>query len=175
MTERKSALAFAYFAADFTGVSGARGAAELVRADDFDPHAKSVVELPPGGITALGRVVPPPSPLQVGESATVRSREPGRIEVQVRAAVPRVLVVTEALARGWEASVDSQDAPVFGVNAITMGCIVEPGEHTVVFRYAPASFPAGCAISAATLLGLGVAALFRRSRKGPRLERGRAR
>ena len=61
--------------------------------------------------------------------------------------------------------------PVFGVNAITMGCIVQPGEHTVVFRYAPASFPAGCAISAATL-GLGIAAVFgRRSRASTGLAR----
>ena len=53
-----------------------------------------------------------------------------------------------------------------------MGCIVPQGSHRVVFRYAPASFPVGCAISAATLLGLGIAAVFGwRSRGGQPPER----
>jgi uncharacterized membrane protein YfhO len=67
------------------------------------------------------------------------------------------------------ASVDGREAPILATNAIFRGVWLEPGTHEVAFRFAPASFRAGVALFAATLVALLVAALRARlgSRRGP--------
>ena len=59
--------------------------------------------------------------------------------------------------------------PIYRSNRVMRGVYLEAGEHRLIFRYRPASVIWGAAISAASLLLIGIAAVvrFRRARKAP--------
>ncbi len=88
---------------------------------------------------------------------------PNRVAVRTSGAGGRV-VVNQNHQRGWRADGD-------GVSEVTshaglVSTVVAPGERTTVFRFAPASFRIGAAISLAALaVALGLA--WRRSRVSP--------
>jgi uncharacterized membrane protein YfhO len=69
---------------------------------------------------------------------------------------PALLIRSESWAPGWHASVDGQDKEVLRVDCALQGVWLEPGEHTVVFRYQPFGYPLGAWVSAGTLLGMGL-------------------
>jgi hypothetical protein len=159
IAERRGAMPDASLAPLVRWAVDRHDAGRRVRAPGFDPHVETVVELGIGGGDLEG------PPLEAGEHATIRRREPGLIEIDVRAATNRTLVVTEAFARGWRATVDGADVPVHPANLVVMSCPVPAGSHAVVMRYVPASFMAGCATSAVTLLWLLAAAVVGRKRR----------
>lgn len=55
---------------------------------------------------------------------------------------------------GWRATVDGRAVPIVRANALFRGVEVEPGHHTIEFRYRPRSFEIGFLL---TLAGLGTA------------------
>ena len=69
---------------------------------------------------------------------------------------PVLLIRSESWAPGWHVSVDGQDADVLRVDCALQGVWLEPGEHTVVFRYQPFGYPIGGWISACTLASIGL-------------------
>ena len=163
VSERTSALPFAYLAASIRPAGTEADALGMVRAPGFDPRVQTIVEAPAdGGLPADG---PTASVLGADEHAVFKRPEPGRIEVEVRAALPRVLVVTEAFARGWRATIDGVATEVFPANGVVLACRVPAGDHQVELVYRPLSFIVGCAISAGTLVALLGAAAFIRGRK----------
>jgi hypothetical protein len=86
-----------------------------------------------------------------GQAAVVVDR-PGRIVVQTTASGRQLLVTTERFHRGWQATEDGRQLPTLPVYGDYLGCVVNPGRHEVVFRFAPASFRDGLSMS-----GLGLA------------------
>lgn len=82
-------------------------------------------------------------------AAAIRSLTPDRVEVEVDAAGPAVLVLTDVMAPGWIAERDGTTAPIATVDGTFRGVAVDAGTSLVVFRYVP-SF---------TYLGFGVAGL----------------
>lgn len=53
---------------------------------------------------------------------------------------------------GWKAYVDGKETELYEVNGLLQGCFVPEGEHTVEFRFVPAVFYTGAAITAVTIL-----------------------
>jgi hypothetical protein len=104
----------------------------------FDPTKAAIVEGLPvrGGGPGTARVV------------SERSRE-----VVVVADAPRggTLVLLDSYAPGWMAEMDGRPAEVVRANALFRGVRLPPGRHTVRFRYEPASFRWGAAISLVAL------------------------
>jgi hypothetical protein len=100
-----------------------------------------------------------------GGDAVLIEDLPGRLAVEVAAPGRQLLVVAESHDPGWQASIDGAASPVLRVNGDFLGCLVGPGRHNVVFRFAPRCVAWGRALSlaglAATLL-LGAAGLRRR-------------
>jgi uncharacterized membrane protein YfhO len=74
-------------------------------------------------------------------------------------------VLTDSWAPGWKAKVDGRDADVQRVDYLIRGVAVPAGRHTVEFRYEPATWTWGWAISLITLLGLIAAVLVGRRRR----------
>lgn len=113
-------------------------AVDLWLSKGFDPTREVIVEGTPvsGGGSGTARVV----------SETSR-------EVVVEADAPRggTLVLLDSYAPGWEAEVDGRPAQVVRANALFRGVRLQPGRHTVRFRYDPASFRVGAALSLAAL------------------------
>jgi hypothetical protein len=73
---------------------------------------------------------------------------------RVRAGQSPLFVLKEQFFPGWRASVGGRDVPIERADGTFQAIRVPPGEHTVGFRYAPASLHTGAALSAAGLLAL---------------------
>ena len=91
--------------------------------------------------------LPPAAPLAADEQVRITAFSPNRVELEAKAAQPRVLVLAEAYERNWKAVVNGQPAPVFPANSLFRGVIVPEGTSRVVFVYQSAAFHLGAAIS----------------------------
>jgi hypothetical protein len=74
------------------------------------------------------------------------------------------LVVNEAFARGWTATIDGAQAAIERVNLAVRGVPVPPGPHVVLLRYRTPGLRAGAIVSALVLAGLLAAVFARRPR-----------
>jgi hypothetical protein len=74
-----------------------------------------------------------------------------RVEVEVRAAAPGVLVLGEVFYPGWRATLDGEPLPLLRADYALRAVCVPPGEHRVTFSFAPSSLRAGVGV---TVLGL---------------------
>lgn len=82
-------------------------------------------------------------------SASVESARFGsqQVEVETRSGSTAFLVLSEAYAPGWQATVDGQPTPVLRANHALRAVEVPAGRHHVVFTYQPASFTWGMRLS----------------------------
>jgi hypothetical protein len=114
----------------------------------FDPRAVAVTDaaaegVPQGGAGA-GRA----------GDARIETYDGDRVVVRTNATRSALLVLTDAWAPGWKATVDGRDTPVRRADFLLRGVPVPAGAHRVEFSYEPASWRAGWIISLVTLLGL---------------------
>ncbi len=90
-----------------------------------------------------------------GTAALVAER-PGRLEIAVDCTAVQLLVAAEGYHRGWQALVDGRPREVYRVNGDFLGCLVDAGNHRVVFNFQPESLQRG---RFASYLGLGFLSL----------------
>lgn len=115
----------------------------------LDPAATVVLEASGAPSAALPGGMPSPA-----GQARIALYEPQRVEVEVMAERPGVLVLADAYYPGWEAELDGEPAHIHPADLAFRGVVVPAGTHRVVFRYRPAS------VSAALILaGISAAAL----------------
>jgi uncharacterized membrane protein YfhO len=96
--------------------------------------------------------------------ATIVSMTPDRVEIDVRADGPSVLVLTDVMAPGWIAERDGAEVPIAAVDRAFRGVAVDASTSRVVFRYAPVFTYLGFAAAGVALLAaLAWAWLVRRS------------
>jgi uncharacterized membrane protein YfhO len=104
---------------------------------------------------------PPSRPLPQGGTDYSQASQPdptvwrethGRVAIKVNMIQPGYLVLTDTYYPGWQATVDEQPVQILvadhAFRAVTLG----PGEHMVIFEYAPLSFRIGAWISLAAAL-----------------------
>jgi uncharacterized membrane protein (GlpM family) len=89
-----------------------------------------------------------------GSTATVATRRPRQLEIDVESCGRGILVVSDAWYPGWRASVDGAEAPVLRTDLLMRGVPVAAGKHRVVLSFRPASFTAGALISLLALLAV---------------------
>jgi hypothetical protein len=85
-----------------------------------------------------------------GGSAEIFRYEPNRVDVRTKASAPSTLVLGENFYPGWRAYLDGERVDILRVNYAQRGVRVPAGEHTLSFRYRPASAVAGLAVSLLT-------------------------
>jgi hypothetical protein len=121
-----------------------------------DPHQVALLETSP----------PQLAPADAGavESVTYVRSEPDRIELDVVAAAPALLVLSEIWDAGWTATVDGTSAPVYLADHALRAVPVAAGEHTVVLAYTPPYLRLGLALLAITLLVFAAAIVWLRYR-----------
>lgn len=113
----------------------------------------------------------PPGAAGAGLAAEVRSSKIGdnTVRAEVSGTAESLLVVSQNLAKGWQATVDGKPAPTVAVDGALIGVFVPAGDHTVTLRYLPRTFVAGAGITGAGLLAAGLVAVLplgRRRRTG---------
>ena len=143
----------AYLVGAVVPAAGVYEAMAIALSGSFDPHAAVAVE----GISG-----PPPRAAKrlAGASARIVRESATRVEVECRAPRPAILVLADMFYPGWVAVVDGQVTPIFRANGVFRAVPVDRGRHRVVFAYRPASFRAGIALSAFSLLTLAIVALL---------------
>lgn len=97
-------------------------------------------------ITASAIDLPSRPPLPADRAAVVVDQMT-YIVVRATAAQRGLLVLGDQYHPGWRAYLDGQPIPLLRVNHILRGIVLPPGEHEVVFEFAPASLRVGGAIS----------------------------
>ncbi len=93
----------------------------------------------PGDDREVGRILQLPGAARI--PVEVRSYRPNSLTFRVSVPDSGYLLVTDRWARAWRALVDGRPAPVLGGNFIFRALALEPGTHTVVFRYEPRWYP----------------------------------
>jgi hypothetical protein len=122
-------------------VAGDEEALALMLDPAFDPAREVLLAQPE---------VAPPAPASGESSATIVSYEPERVEIEASLDSPGYLVLTDAHYPGWTVEVDGVPVPIEPADLYFRAVRLEPGDHQVVFTYAPSSARVG--------LGLGLAA-----------------
>jgi hypothetical protein len=84
------------------------------------------------------------------------------VEIDVTSSGGGLLVLNDAFAPGWRATVDGRPCDVVPVNVIARGVFVGPGRHVVTMRYVPPGFVAGALTSLASVIALAAFLLSRR-------------
>ncbi len=132
-------------------------ALDLLADGAVDPRQVALLE------TAPPLLAPLPAGDEAGEPATERATlvrsEPDRLELEVVAQTPALLVLSEVWDPGWRASVDGADVPVLVANHALRAIPLPPGEHQVVLAYDPPMLRVGLVITATTFIVLAGGAL----------------
>jgi hypothetical protein len=156
--ENRAALPRVYVA--YSAVSASRKNAEdLVFKRDFDPHRAVVIEGDAPGLSSR-----PQRPIQ---PASIKLREPDRVQIQAQLDAPGVLVLTDAYDPGWQVHVDGRPAPLLRANAMFRGVALPAGPHLVEYAYRPAPVVWGAAISLCGLAILLLGALALKKNQEP--------
>lgn len=121
-----------------------------VTAPDFAGREVAVTEHPVAGVPVASS--PPRAGSSTGMAAHLVSYRAQRVVINAEAARPGLLVLTDDYFPGWTATVDGRPAAIQRVDYLLRGVRLPPGRHTVVMRYAPASWTIGLAISGVSLI-----------------------
>lgn len=148
----------AYLAHAWRPAASPDDALTLLADPAVDPLRVPVVE---GAVEARPAV---DSDTPADQRVEIVAYDPEHVEVAVSAEQPGLLVLSDSYYPGWIARVDGVEAPIVPANVLARGVFVPPGDHTVTFTYAPASWRWGRLLSAAGLLLwlVGLAAVVRR-------------
>jgi len=105
-----------------------------------------------------------------GAIGTIESLQdsPNAVTIRAESESGGFLVLADTFYPGWQATLDGTPVEILRANHAFRAVVFPPGEHTVVFRYAPLLFRVGEAISLLSLIaviaGLVVLSLQRRTR-----------
>ncbi len=101
-----------------------------------------------------------PPPDGAGESVVVDHNDPTRVELAVRLASPGLVILADVDYAGWHLTLDGRPAPILRANHRMRSAAVPAGAHRLVFRYDPATFRVGAAVSLGFILVLGAFSLW---------------
>jgi hypothetical protein len=85
------------------------------------------------------------------EAASIRSYQSQDVRIEASLDRSGILVLNDTAYPGWSATVDGVPAAWTNANYLFRAVFLQPGKHTVCFRYQPKSFRWGATLSLATL------------------------
>ncbi len=137
-----AALSRAFVVGDWQWQPDTVAAVAVMAVPGFDPARTAVV-------TGDG---PAPDPA-AGGTAAITAYASERVVVRVDGA-GGLLVLTDALYPGWEATLDGAPAQLYAADGLFRGVLVPAGAHEVVFAFRPISFRLGAGVSLVGLAAL---------------------
>ena len=118
----------------------------MLESPEFDP--RRTVVLPPevrGQINVSNRSSP---------KISVRSFTPNKVEVEVEATEPALVVVSQSYYHNWHACLGKERAPLFRANHAFQALQVPAGRHEIKLLYRDRAFHFGIVISALSLVAV---------------------
>ncbi len=122
-----------------------------------DFRTSAVVEADAGAISrddeaAADDVASAAAGARPGEWCRVVRYEPDRVEIEALLQRPGLVVLADQFYPGWRLEVesnggDSRPVPILRTNRVMRGAWLPAGSHRLVYRYRPATFACGAAIS----------------------------
>ncbi|MDE3089931.1 MAG: YfhO family protein, partial [Chloroflexota bacterium] len=94
------------------------------------------------------------------DTVEITDYESERVRLLVTTEQPGYLILADSWYPGWNAFVDGQPTPIQRADVLFRAVRIEPGTHSVVFEYQPASFVIGAAISIMSTLILAGVSVF---------------
>jgi hypothetical protein len=139
-----------------------------------DLRRSAVVETaePPGMVPLAGdQRSPSPRTSDRGESCRVADVNPERVEIEAELTRPGLVVLADQFYPGWHLQVEtagqaSRPERILQTDRVLRGVWLPAGRHRLIYRYRPATFYLGAAVSLLAWLALGAAILYRRRRLG---------
>jgi hypothetical protein len=122
---------------------------------EFDPRRTALLEVKPEELPVLAG-----GDLSPAGAARIVTYEPSRVVIETDAPSAAMLVVSEIIYPGWEATVDEAAAHIHATDYLLRGVFVPAGAHRVEMRYRAPAARIGALISACTLLLLCGLALY---------------
>jgi hypothetical protein len=101
----------------------------------------------------------------VPKLARITEYTPNRIVVEASLERRGLLVSSEVWYPGWQVSSNGQETDLLRVEGTLRGVLLDPGTHTVEFRYQPWTAGLGLALSGGTVLALLVIAVYQLRRQ----------
>jgi hypothetical protein len=138
----QDALARVLFVGQAQVVANHDAAWAAIRADDFEPNKKVVLE---AGQSLDTRPISTLAILHYGLDT---------VTIAVETDQPGYLVLSDAYYPGWQAAVDGRPEPIRRANYAFRAVYVPAGQHTVEFIFAPLIWQIGLVVSGLTLLTL---------------------
>jgi hypothetical protein len=134
----------------------------LLAGGTVDPRETVLLETAPPALAAPAEAA--------AETTVLRTHQPDRLELEVTAQAPALLVLSEVWDPGWSATVSGVPTPVLVANHALRALPIPPGEHPVVLTYDPPLLRLGLAITLLTVLAIIVVwgGLVFKGRKRPR-------
>lgn len=127
---------------------GTEDALSLMRSPDFMPRFTVIIS----GDKVSSEEDRQKYPLINGNTTSVTSYQPERVEIAVNTDQGGYLLLTDAYYPGWTATVNGQPVPVQRADAMFRAVRIPQGKSTVVFEYRPAWLPLILVIGAAVWL-----------------------
>lgn len=135
---------------------------ETLRAESFKPREVLLLSEPPA-LPVPQRPGRPSRPIPIA----AMTRE--KIEAQISADAPALVLFNESYHHGWRAYLDGQPLPILRANYHFMACVAAAGNHTISFRFEPKDYVAARNVSGAglmlLLIGTGILTAGRRIKK----------
>ena len=164
----------AYLTTDWRVVASAEEAVRALVASEADGQPATVI--------TRGASYEAPSPRQGTQRAepagfapaTIWRYEERLVELEVSTRVESLLVLLDAQAPGWTATVTGAPAPVLTANVAFRAVLVPAGNHLVRFEYTPSNWQAGLTITSASTATLLVWLAWVLANSGSRFTRGHA-
>jgi hypothetical protein len=88
------------------------------------------------------------------KEASILNYGANRVVVEARSEKPGVLVLSDVLAPGWQVRVNGEPEPVFPVNNLIRGVLLDKGKNIVEYVYSPPGFKRGVYLFIAGLICL---------------------
>ncbi|MGI8424687.1 MAG: YfhO family protein [Chloroflexota bacterium] len=161
----------AYVTGSWRTAASADDAARMLAADDMDGIVATVITVGAGDAQIRPR---PTAPATFSGGASITRYAEREVELDVAADTDALLVLLDARAPGWTATVSGARAEILTANVAFRAIEIPAGQHRVTFVYTPPYWGASLALSASAavvLLGWSVRVLARErgrfSRRSP--------
>lgn len=161
--ENNDALPRAFMVHDFDYAKNYEEAQQVFSSPDFDLGTRVMLEEEaPSWYKNLKRT-------ETKSNVYIKEYGNNRVVIVADAEESGILVLTDTYYPGWKAYVDGRPAKIYRVNGLVRGVFLLKGEHTIIYKYLPASFLYGCALAALSILIFAVVSICVNTRRNARV------